>query len=130
MSNRMAEVAVSAIRKAEPRTSVQVTFPDGGVLEGPVGTPLEEFIKAHGDAHAGSLPERVPVVAVIVYGWLRELTMPVTRDVSVVPVTTDTSDGSRVYRRSLWFLLTVTSADIFPTTQVLIALHLRDAATS
>jgi len=124
----MAEVAVSAIRKAEPRTSVQVTFPDGDVLEGPVGTPLEEFIKAHGDAHAGSLPERVPVVAAIVDGWLRELTMPVTRDVSVVPVTTDTSDGSRIYRRSLAFLLTVATAELFPGTQVMIDFALPSGA--
>ena len=124
----MAEVAVSAIRRAKPRTSVQVTFPDGAILEGPVGTPLEEFMKAHGDAHAGSLPERVPVVGAIVDGSLRELTMPVKRDVGVVPVTTDTSDGGRIYRRSLAFLLTVATAEVFPGTQVLIDFALPSGA--
>lgn len=120
----MAEVAVSAIHRAEPRTSVQVTFPDGTILEGPVGTALEEFMKAH----AGGLPERVPVVGAIVDGSLRELTMPVKRDVSVVPVTTDTSDGGRIYRRSLAFLLTVATAELFPGTQVLIDFALPSGA--
>ncbi|NLE51904.1 MAG: nucleoside kinase [Chloroflexi bacterium] len=124
----MAEVAITAIQKAEPRTSVQVTFPDGAILEGPVGTPLEEFVKAHGDAHAGGLPERVPVVGAVVDGTLRELTMPVKRDVSVVPVATDTGDGGRIYRRSLAFLLTVATAELFPGTQVLIDFALPSGA--
>src|SRR5690554_127864 len=128
MRYSMAEVAITAIQKAEPRTSVQVTFPDGAILEGPVGTPLEEFVKAHGDAHAGGLPERVPVVGAVVDGTLRELTMPVKRDVSVVPVATDTGDGGRIYRRSLAFLLTVATAELFPGTQVLIDFALPSGA--
>ncbi len=53
-------------------------------------------------------------------GSLRELTMPVTRDVSVQPVRMDTGDGGRIYRRSLAFLLTVAAAELFPGVQMMI----------
>jgi len=124
----MIESKVSEIHRAEPRTSVQVTFPDGAVLEGPVGASLEEFVRAQGGARGNGSPERVPVVAAIVDGTLRELTMPVKRDVSIIPVTTDTGDGGRIYRRSLAFLLTVATAELFPGTQVLIDFALPSGA--
>lgn len=103
------------IHSAKPRAAVQVTFPDGTILEGPVGTPLEEFVQA-----ARDLPflQGKLVVAGVVDGALRELTMPVERDVSVRPVTTDMSDGGRIYRRSLAFLMTVAAAELFPGVQV------------
>jgi uridine kinase len=125
----MAETTkVNEIFRAEPRTSVQVQFPDGAILEGPIGTPLEEFVTAHDGARTGSLPERIPVVAAIVDGTLRELTMPVKRDVTIIPVTTDSGDGSRIYRRSLAFLLTVATSELFPGTQVLIDFALPSGA--
>jgi uridine kinase len=94
---------------------VQVTFPDAAILEGPVGTPLETFMQAYEN---GQRPRGSLVVAAVVDGLLRELTMPVTRDVSVQPVRTDSGDGSRIYRRSLAFLLTVAAAELFPGVQV------------
>lgn len=124
----MAETKVTEILRAEPRQSAQVYFPDGAILEGPIGTPLEEFVKVHDGARTGGLPERIPVVAAIVDGTLRELTMPVKRDVTIIPVTTDTGDGSRIYRRSLAFLLTVATAELFPGTQVLIDFALPSGA--
>jgi uridine kinase len=105
------------IRRAEPRTTVQVTFPDGTTLEGPVGTSLETFIRSYEN---GSTPRGAMVVAAVVDGSLRELTMPLMRDVSVKPVRMDTGDGGRIYRRSLAFLLTVAAAELFPGVQVLI----------
>ncbi len=103
------------ITRAEPRASAQITFPDSTILEGPVGAPLEQFVRAFEN---GKGPERALTVAAIVDGVLRELTMPVTRDVSVIPIKTDSGDGSRIYRRSLAFLLTVAVAELFPGTQV------------
>ncbi|RPI51014.1 MAG: hypothetical protein EHM56_10075, partial [Chloroflexi bacterium] len=43
---------LSRIHLAEPRDTAQVWFNDGRVFEGPVGTPLEAFVRA-----AGSDPE-------------------------------------------------------------------------
>ena len=52
--------------RAEPRTSVRVTLPDGVVLEGPIGTPLEDFVlSTEADPAA-------PVMAALVDGSLRE----------------------------------------------------------
>ncbi len=60
------------------------------------------------------------IVAANVDGMLRELTMPVTRDVCAEPVRLDSGDGSRIYRRSLAFLLTVAASELFPGVQILI----------
>lgn len=105
------------IRRATPRTAVQVSFPDNVILEGPVGTPLEIFIQA---AEKEQPPQIAPTVAAVVDGALRELTMPITRDVRIRPVKTDSGDGSRIYRRSLAFMLTVAATELFPNIQVLI----------
>ncbi|NDJ75193.1 MAG: nucleoside kinase [Chloroflexi bacterium] len=111
------EALQTIISRAEPRTSVHVTFPDGTVLEGPVGTTLETFVQAYevDDPARGKLS-----VAALVDGVLRELTMPVVRDVNIQPIHTDSGDGGRVYRRSLAFLLTVATAELFPGVQVII----------
>lgn len=82
------EAQRTLVQRAEPRTSVQVTFPDGTILEGPIGTPLEVFVQAAEEM--AEIPRGTLAVAATVDGLLRELTMPVTRDISVKPVTTDT----------------------------------------
>jgi uridine kinase len=63
-------------------------------------------------------PPAAPVVAVLLDGRLRELTAPVTEDSRVVPVTTGETDGVRIYRRSLSFLLMAAAADVFPGADV------------
>ncbi|MBN1679699.1 MAG: nucleoside kinase [Anaerolineae bacterium] len=108
-------VRTSVIRHAEPRTVVQVTFPDNTILEGPVGATLETFVRAYVDEQPthGALS-----VAAIVDGRLRELTMPVVRDIRIELVKTDSGDGGRIYRRSLAFLLTVAATELFPDAQI------------
>ncbi len=108
---------LSVIRRAEPRTCAQVKFPDGTILEAPVGTPLETYVRAY---EAQQSTDSALTVAAVVDGALRELTMPVARDVSVELVRSDSGDGSRIYRRSLAFLLTVAAAELFPGTQVIV----------
>ena len=108
---------LSMIREAAPRTYAQVKFPDETLLEAPVGTPLEAYVHAY---ERRRTTDGALTVAAIVDGSLRELTMPVTRDVCVELVRTDSGDGSRIYRRSLAFLLTVAAAELFPGTQVIV----------
>jgi uridine kinase len=102
----------SNIRIAEPRDTAQVWFDDGRVFEGPVGTPLEEFIRV-----AGSDP-MAPTVAALIDHELRELTYRVESDVEVMPITMDHSDGFRIYRRSLAFLLVTAVHELFPEATV------------
>jgi len=105
---------LSRIKLSQPRQTAQVWLADGRVYEGPVGTPLEAFI------HAAEPDPPVPIVAAIVDGQLRELTYRVESDVEVTPLTMGTSDGMRIYRRSLSFLLVVAAHELFPEAQVIV----------
>ncbi len=103
------------VTPAEPRKEALVTFPDGTILSAPLGTPLEEYFRAWHAMKGGDRP-----IAALVENELRELTIPVERDMTVEPVTMRSSDGGRIYRRSLVFLLVVAAAELFPEAQVVV----------
>ncbi len=98
------------------RPTVQARFPDGRVFEGLRGTPIEQFILA------ADLPKQERVVASLMNGHLRELCFPLQEDADLIPVTTATNDGARIYRRSLSFLMIVAAAEVLPN-QVITILH-------
>ncbi len=104
--------AISAIHPAQPRDTAQVWLEDGRVLEGPIGTPLEEFI------HAAGTDPSIPTVAALIDNELRELSYRVEGDVEVSPITMGHSDGFRIYRRSLAFLLVTAVHELFPEATV------------
>ncbi len=114
------------VYRAEPRTTVQLTFPDGLVLEGPVGEALELFIQTYERDYEAS--NGLLTVAALVDGRLRELTRSVTRDANVQPVRTNSGDGSRIYRRSLAFLMTVAAAELYPDVKILVDYSLPSGA--
>ena len=100
-----------------PRTSAQVRLKLNGnvkILEAPIGTTLESFIRAAG------IQSPVPIVAAQVNDKLAELTTPITSDVTAVPLTMSNTDGSRVYRRSLSFLLIVAAHELFPAAKIIV----------
>ncbi|MDX1413816.1 MAG: hypothetical protein R3293_06470 [Candidatus Promineifilaceae bacterium] len=99
---------MSEIRFTSRRQSVQASFADGTVLEGPIGTHVEQFIEKADPAVNGR------IVAALINGKLRELSKPLKVDADIVPVTTADSDGTRIYRRSLTFLMVAAAAEIFP----------------
>lgn len=90
------------------RTTVQARFPDGLVLEGPVGTSTESFMLKAEPPTAGK------VVGALINGKLRELSQPLIEDSDIVPICTADSDGTRIYRRSLTFLMVAAAAEVFP----------------
>jgi uridine kinase len=102
----------STIRQAQPRDTAQVWFDDGRVFEGPVGTPLEDFVRA-----CNPDPE-IPTVAALIDDELRELAYRVEEDIEVTPITMAHSDGFRIYRRSLAFLLVTAVHELFPEATV------------
>ena len=103
-----------AVKRSLPRETAQVWLDDGRVYEAPVGTPLGAFIRA-------AEPDQVaPIVAAIVDGQLRELIYHVESDVEVTPISTATSDGMRIYRRSLSFLLISAAQELFPEARVIV----------
>jgi uridine kinase len=91
-----------------------VKFSDGQVLEGPLNTTIAEFLKA------GNFPKEPIPAACLVNGQLRELTYHADRDLYVHILTLADSDGMRVYRRSLSFLLIAVAHELFPDTRIVI----------
>jgi uridine kinase len=99
---------MNEIIKTERRTTVQAHFTPDLTYEAPIGTTVEAFIKF------AQPPLNGGVVAALVNGKLRELSHELVQDAEIVPVTTADSDGSRIYRRSLTFLMIAAAAEVFP----------------
>jgi len=104
----------SSVRSTKPRETAQVRFPDGRAFEAPIGTPLEQYVKVALDNSP------VPFIAALVNGELRELTYQVRSDARVDPVFLSNSDGVRIYRRSLSFLLVTVVRELFPEAQIFV----------
>ncbi|HTX78537.1 MAG TPA: nucleoside kinase [Longilinea sp.] len=90
------------------RDSVEIFLPDGSIYSGKRGTPIGEFLKA--------LPESEYqlITGAVINGELRELTYPIDMDARVRPLTMSETDGARIYRRSVTFLLEAAFEDLFP----------------
>jgi len=111
---RIKQATSDQVRPTTLRQTVQVQFADGQVFEGPVGTPLEAFIRA-------AFPEEaLSIMAALVNDKLSELIQPITRDADVVPISMTDSDGARIYRRSLSFLLVTAVHELHPDVRIII----------
>ncbi len=99
---------MSSFKLIQPGETVQVHLPNGRTLEGPRGAAAEQFL----DTVRVDLT--APVVGVIVNGELHELTFPIEMEARIQPVTMTDSDGARIYRRSLTFLLEAAFSNLFP----------------
>ena len=98
-----------------PRETAQVRFTNGkGAFEAPLGTILEEYVRA-------AYPDRWRmIVGAVIDGKLRELTLPIRSDCSVEPIDVSSRDGMRIYRRSLTFLLEAAFKELFPAVTITI----------
>ncbi len=96
------------IIRATTRQTVQARFTGGITFEGPIGSSIEAFFKI------ADLEENGQIVAALMNGKLRELSQPMQADADLVPVTTADSDGTRIYRRSLCFLMVAAASELFP----------------
>ncbi|HPC05779.1 MAG TPA: nucleoside kinase [Anaerolineaceae bacterium] len=92
----------------KPRESVELTLSDGRIITGKRGGKLEDFV------WAVQKPEEPLIVGAILDGHLRELTYPVKQDGQATLLSMEDSDGARIYRRSLVFLLEVAFRSCFP----------------
>ncbi len=82
-----------------PRTEIEVELPDGRLIRAPRGSRIADVL--------GAIPEweGSKIVGAVVEGNLRELSYELERDAFIKPLNLSTSDGSKIYRRSLTFLL-------------------------
>ena len=106
----MTEPIPTGVRPAAARSTAIVKFAENRLYEAPLRTELRHFVDA---AHADQ-PWPFPVVAALINNELRELTYHIDRDVEVKALGMDDRDGSRIYRRSLTFLLVVAVNQLFP----------------
>lgn len=113
-----------AIAVARPRTTVQVTFPSGLVLEGEIGTSIEQFLKAAEPHIEGGY--NAPIMGGIIDGKLRELSYCVRRDATLEPVLLSSSDGGRIYRRTLVMLLATAAAELWSNLKVSVSYSVPD----
>ncbi|MCC6801702.1 MAG: nucleoside kinase [Anaerolineae bacterium] len=104
------------ITPSRPRETVCMTFADGLVLEGPIGTTIEAFMDAARDEHPELFP--APLIAAIYNARLRELSHVLHQDGTLDPVLLNSTDGGRIYRRSLVLLLTTAFSDLWQETAV------------
>ncbi|MBI5953730.1 MAG: nucleoside kinase [Chloroflexi bacterium] len=102
------------IKIIQPSQLVELHLPDGRALSGPRGTQVGEFFKQVKDDFSA------PIVAAIINNELHELTYPIDFEATAEPVTMDTADGARIYRRSLVFLLELAFTDLFPKSKLTI----------
>jgi uridine kinase len=100
------------IRPGQPRECVQARLPDGRLLDAPPNTPLAELMCA------ASRPQDPLIVAAVLNGKLTELITPLQHDADVSPVYTTSTDGARIYRRSLVFLMVTAAYELFPEAEV------------
>lgn len=96
------------ILKEKVRDTVEVVLADGTVMSGLRDTPVGDYLRKYQD------PEKPLIVGAIVNNDLRELTFPISMDSNVTPVDMSDTDGARIYRRSLTFLLEVAFMELFP----------------
>lgn len=94
-------------------SKVEIHLPDGRVLCGPRKTPVGVFLKALPEAN-----HHDPIVGAVVNGELRELTYPIEMESQVKPIKMSDGDGSRIYRRSITFLLEAAFEDLFPNADI------------
>lgn len=96
------------------RSTIEIYLPDGNVLSGPRNSPVGKFLQVI------QTPDLPMIVGAVVNGELRELTYPLEMDAQVRPVTMADSDGARIYRRSITFLLEVAFEELFPDAKLTI----------
>lgn len=93
------------VELTQPRKNAYITFEDGRVFRAPIGTLLDEYVRA-----ATASDGHHTAIAAILNGRLTELNRPVYADGKAQLVRLNSADGARIYRRSLTFLLIAAAA--------------------
>lgn len=102
------------LKISHPEIEVELHLPHGRVLLGRRGAEAGEFLQQVKDDF------KAPIVAVIINNEIHELTYPIEIESHCIPVTMDTADGARIYRRSLVFLLEIAFTNLFPNRKLTI----------
>jgi uridine kinase len=95
------------IQITSPNPNVELHLPNGKTLSAPRGTKVGDFLApVQADFPA-------PIVAAIINNQIHELTYPIEIESNCQPVSMESADGARIYRRSLVFLLEMAFGQLF-----------------
>jgi len=101
------------IKETTPSKIIQIYMPNGKTLEAPKGTTLEQFVRFYSG-------EKFKYLAALVNGKLRELTNKPKHSEKIFPLDLTTSEGVRIYRRTLSFVLVTAAQELFPKAEIFI----------
>jgi len=101
------------MKKIDKKT-INVTFPDGTTKSYPSGITLLELSKEYQDKYTST------IMAGKVNNDIKELTHELNEDAKLDFIDMTHSDGIRIYRRSLYFVLIKAVYDLFPNRKVVI----------
>ena len=93
---------------SQKRNDIEIILPDGRIISSLRGSSIGELFSLLDEW------EGAPIVGAVVDGNLRELSFQIFQDCSITPVNMTTSDGSKIYRRSLTFLIETAFYEKFP----------------
>jgi uridine kinase len=93
-------------------SKIKIHLPDKRVLTGQRGASLQAFLQPLTEEGGAQ------IVGAVINGKLEELTTAVENESVVIPTRMDSSDGMRIYRRSLTFLLESAFGELFPDGEV------------
>ena len=93
---------------SQEREDIELYLPDGRIISGKKGSTICDLFSLLVEW------ERAPIVGAVMNGNLRELSYKVDQDCKITPINMTTSDGSKIYRRSLTFLLQTAYHELFP----------------
>lgn len=94
---------------------VKISLPSGEEKDYPRGTIVKEIIET-----AGTIKTKYPVIAAKVNNTITSLSYSIVVNSTIEPITLITREGTNIYRRSLCFLLHITSKILFPGRRLII----------
>ncbi len=101
------------IKKTKKRNSIYSEFKSGEIFEAPIGTTAEEFARHFTE-------KKFAALAILSEGNLKELTYVPKKDLKIDVLDISTSEGIRIYRRSLAFMFVTAVGELFPDAEVFI----------
>ncbi len=102
--------------------TVTIEFADGSIRDLPLGVTTGAALR-----EAGYLSRAdSSVIASLVNNDLTSLSYPLEVTATILPVTLDSTEGVRVYRRSLCFVLAIATSSVLPDAQMVIGHSIGD----
>ena len=105
----------------ETLQQVNVILPSGKTTGVSYGTRVKEILT---DTEFENLT--FPIVGALVNNEVASLTFKIEVNASIQPVTLDTTEGARIYRRSLCFVLAIAARQLYPDKRLIVGHSLGD----